>query len=558
MKRLTILLIIFIFTFTIFASPPHPELIKQYREEGRLHELEKKMNMMQKRMGRGLLKSSIPTSGTNRVLVILTGFVDTGDTSAAAPVITKGTAGTGIITGILSVIALLLVGMFFAHKKRVPVPAYTLLLLVLTPLLFLYTGCPEEVEKKEPEPKKLHFTTARSEYDEIFNGPLSSGLTMKQYFLDMSNNTLDLSFDIVGPFNVEHGYDYYGKNDADGLDMHPGEFVAEAVDLAEASGVDFSLYDNDGNGEADAVIVIHAGPGEASGAPETAFWAHQFTLSGAAQYNDGPGPRVYDGITINAYTLQPEYVFHTKKPAIGVCCHEMGHLLGLPDLYDTSYETFGVGDWSLMGFGSAGSAEDYNESDPAPLLAWERNYIGGDAWAEIRPLTASTSNITVDKVLTANYAYKVMLKSDDPTTTSFDETQYLIIEAVEGGEDTQWYVPGSGLLITHYHQGIISSYIDQNSINALADSVHGVMVVEANSNNTADMLWDGFGDYFGSAYDLFHYGNNASLSDVASLPNTRYYTGDTVSTKNGSSGVNISNISLNDTFPMTFSLMITP
>ena len=101
----------------------------------------------------------------------------------------------------------------------------------------------------------------------------------------------------------------------------------------------FSVYDNDVDGKADTVIVIHAGSGEEYSGDEDAIWSHNWTLSSASAYGDGEGARNYDSVSIDNYTLQPEYNSTPGDSTIGVFCHEFGHVLGLPDLYDTSGET---------------------------------------------------------------------------------------------------------------------------------------------------------------------------------------------------------------------------
>ena len=58
---------------------------------------------------------------------------------------------------------------------------------------------------------------------------------------------------------------------------------------------------------------------------------------------------------------------------IGVICHEMGHFFGLPDLYDYSSTTNGIGDWGIMASGS------WNGSDgksPAHFSAWSKYMLG--------------------------------------------------------------------------------------------------------------------------------------------------------------------------------------
>ena len=72
-------------------------------------------------------------------------------------------------------------------------------------------------------------------------------------------------------------------------------------------------------------------------------------------------PRAPTRTKIYAYLTVPE------DCRIGVCAHELGHLLfGFPDLYDTDYTSEGVGNWCLMGGGSWNGGGDI----PAHPSAW--------------------------------------------------------------------------------------------------------------------------------------------------------------------------------------------
>jgi len=59
-------------------------------------------------------------------------------------------------------------------------------------------------------------------------------------------------------------------------------------------------------------------------------------------------------------------------PTVGVDSHEFGHLLGLPDLYDYSGNSNGVGFYSLMGAGSWGS----KGAIPVHMDAWSKYVLG--------------------------------------------------------------------------------------------------------------------------------------------------------------------------------------
>ena len=133
-------------------------------------------------------------------------------------------------------------------------------------------------------------------------------------------------------------------------------------------------YDTDGDGFVDGIFLIHADCG-AEAEPNAAkrkdmIWSHKWTL---------PTPFVKNGVKVFAYSTEP------ADGKVGVCCHEFGHVLGLPDLYDTSNRSEGVGDWCLMGGGSWGNGG----ANPTRMSCWCLQKLG---W--IKP-TAHTGTKTL-------------------------------------------------------------------------------------------------------------------------------------------------------------------
>jgi immune inhibitor A len=104
--------------------------------------------------------------------------------------------------------------------------------------------------------------------------------------------------------------------------------------------VDFTQYDNDGDGFVEGVFIVHSGQGfEWSGSPDD-IWSHM--------WNTAVPPEV-DGVTVTEYCCQPEYLNIPGDQAIGVYTHEGMHLVfGIPDLYDYDGSSGGLGMWSLM------------------------------------------------------------------------------------------------------------------------------------------------------------------------------------------------------------------
>ena len=265
------------------------------------------------------------------------------------------------------------------------------------------------------------------------NGHIGS---VHDYFKAMSYEKFDLEFDVVGPYNMPKTMAYYGKNDSNGEDVHPGEMIIEACKLADAD-VDFKDYDWDGDGEVDQVYVIYAGYGEASGdGVENTIWPHEWTLSEAKLSGDGKGPQTYDGVTVNTYACSNELkgTYGTQMDGIGTACHEFSHCLGLPDLYDTSGSgNFGMDAWSLMDYGAYNNDGDI----PAAYTAYERMYAG---WLKPTELTSETQVKDMKPITSSSDSY--IIYNDK------NRNEYYILQNIQQ-ESWNSGAYGHGLLIIH-------------------------------------------------------------------------------------------------------------
>ena len=85
----------------------------------------------------------------------------------------------------------------------------------------------------------------------------------------------------------------------------------------------------------------------------------------------------YNGVTINTYGCASELSGKSGSDldGIGTACHEFTHCLGLPDMYDTQGDNYGMAYWDVM---CAGSYND-NSHTPAGYTAYERWFSG---WME--------------------------------------------------------------------------------------------------------------------------------------------------------------------------------
>ena len=311
----------------------------------------------------------------------------------------------------------------------------------------------------------------------------------RQYFEDVSFGQYNPHFDVVGPVTISKEHSYYGENNSKGRDSKPEYMIEEACKLADTEcNVDFSQYDNDGDGYVDFVFVIYAGYGEADGGASTTIWPHAWNLLQAA----GRMCEVDDKI-VDLYACGNELDNYSKThTGIGTFCHEFSHVLGLPDLYVTntaSHTT--MNEWDIMDYGP------YNNegNTPPAYSAYERFFLG---WLQPRLIT-EPENITLEELNSSNTALMITegdsanLIGNDPNPTTF----YMLENRQKEGWDE--HLPGHGMMLTKIQYNYNRWY--QNTVNN-SSSKMGVDLVEANgkasnSGKATDLFPAGARKYLG-------------------------------------------------------------
>lgn len=325
------------------------------------------------------------------------------------------------------------------------------------------------------------------------------------YFNYQFQGKTTFEFDVSEIVTVSRNMSYYFANN-NGSDVRPEQFVKEACELASRAGTDFSQYDNDGDGEADNVFVIVAGENEAEGGPANTLWPHQWYLK------DGGGIVLsLNNTIVNNYAMSTELGHDLNSgqwvfTQIGVFCHEYGHAMGLPDLYDTDGEDSGgetVGLYHDLNVMDGGS---YNNSSntPAGYTALDRDLLGIG-----NPKAFTSGTLTLEPINESNAYYK--LKTDNPG-------EYFLFEC---RDNSLWdrYIGGKGMLVYH---------IDASQNNSGQSTWQGRSVTAAERwqsneiNNNPDHMcvrlivpratFNGFG---GPSL-FFPYGNKSSLGPKTS------------------------------------------
>lgn len=248
----------------------------------------------------------------------------------------------------------------------------------------------------------------------------------RDYFVQNSSGIFLPDFDVYGPVTLSQPVKYYGGNDRWGNDEAPHKMIIEACQLLDSE-VDFSLYDRDGDGTIDNVFVFYAGRGEATSGGANTVWPHSARITEWEPMTE----YLFDGVMLDSYACTNEQVGnHTC--GIGTFCHEFSHVLGLPDLYATSYSTaFTPGDWSLLDSGSYNNGE----KTPAGYSIFERYALG---WIDPKVITGAEQEITLRNVA----------ENDGGIIATARENEFFLLE---NRQQTGWdtYIPGHGMLVWH-------------------------------------------------------------------------------------------------------------
>ncbi len=330
----------------------------------------------------------------------------------------------------------------------------------------------------------------------------------KEYFDDQFGGAIEFSFDVSPIVTLPANMKFYGGNGDDDNDSNPQQMVIDACEEADKD-VDFSLYDDDGDGTVDNVFIFFAGGDEAEGAGSDRIWSHSwYIFSGAGR------KLVLDGKTIDRYACTSELTRIYISPSnhqdalagIGTFCHEYFHTFGIPDMYDTDYEESGgqaAGLWGSTSLMDSGNQNNYGNTPPY-LNAVEREVLGIS-----EPVTIRTNGSYSLEPIHLNGKY-YRLDTDH-------EDEYYIIEC-RSKEGWDKHCGGSGMLVYH---------IDKSRRNAGYSDAYGTGATafdrwgnynEVNSRPDhqcadlieADARQDGFG---AGETEAFH----ASLDNVSGI-----------------------------------------
>lgn len=317
--------------------------------------------------------------------------------------------------------------------------------------------------------------------DLLFSSGVYSTGSMRDYFREVSYGTLDITGDILGWYHMPQPYSYYVDNQ-NGFGTYPKnvqKLIEDAIDAANPD-VNYADYDSDGDGYVDALFVVHAGVGAETTSRTDQIWSHRWTIS----------DRAVDGVKIRDYTCEAE------DGKIGLFCHELTHMFGIPDLYDTDYSSRGIGKWCIMAAGSWNGGG----ATPAHHSAWVKKTLG---WVTPTNPTADQNGISLPDIETNTKMYRLW------TGGSVGKEYFLVENRQKKGFDSQ--LPTSGLAIWHIDENQTTNSDETHYLVAL-DQADGNKDLENNTNS-------------GDAGDVYRGTSGNSTFDVSSTPNSKSYSG---------------------------------
>lgn len=339
--------------------------------------------------------------------------------------------------------------------------------------------------------------------------------SVRDYFYDVSGGNLEYTNIVTAYVRVPYTKAYYQEGgDGDCTDGYGyiRDLVRDAIRGAIDLGYDFtSLTRENWNNRVKCLNIFYAG-GTSCGWAK-GLWPHRSSIGNWTSPN---GTVFHDYQMTNIGT----------SLSIGTFCHENGHMmLNWPDLYDYGDDGIiakGLGAYCLMSGG--------NSKNPSPPNAYLRIDAGWFAPTIINNMSVGTK-LTVPEDPFDLSVVSTCYKYEKPGST---QEFFLIENCQKNGRRER--LPDSGLMIWH----VDTSSETSNEYQDMTPQKHYKVSLEQ-----ADGMFhlETAGSTGSGANDLFHAGNNDTLSDNT-LPDSKWWDG-------SDSGLYISKISGNS-LNMTF------
>lgn len=314
----------------------------------------------------------------------------------------------------------------------------------------------------------LRFSAAQLQHAIFDTTHTTATGSMPDYYAWASRGALRLRGEVVAAVVLPHPENYY-VNDSYGLNAlttpnNNWGLIRDAVLAADPS-VNWNRYDRDGDGFVDMLWVVHAGLGAELTGNRRNFFSNTarlgtgWSFGGVVETGDLINGAATQKVRVDRFSVLPEISGFEPGTLseIGVYCHEFGHALGLPDLYDTSAlggtSNVGPGNWSLMSTGAYGG-DGHSPDYPVHPGAWPSLYLG---WASAaRPSRDSLATLT--PTVAGGQIVEFSFQGEP-------DAQHFLVESRERtGFDRN--LPSGGLVMYQVDDAAIGSRLAANRVNS--------------------------------------------------------------------------------------------
>lgn len=386
------------------------------------------------------------------------------------------------------------------------------------------------------------------------------------YWRTVSENRVTIRYRVWpeeqnGAYHMSNTFYKYGNGRSDEQTYQKlADLFREAIETCkqqEGGNINFADYDT--------FMIIHAGIGKETSDMLNDIPSAYLNTNDFEKYLGGPP--VVDGVTINNGIIVPEMTTDNGLAGLnGIMAQMFGHRLGLPSLSNNEDGLPGAGGWSLMDTGGMAYGHSTRGFVPTHPDIWSKIKLG---WVQPVVVTSDTTldlaathvdqgiaraikiPITADEYLLLENRERYASRDSLPNVTFSDSDTSGVWMSVDHYDA---YIPGSGVLVWHVNNRIVSDNYANDAINN-DPYRRGIDLLEADGRQDIGVSF-GFGDprsEYGEGYDgdTYKKGGTDTLSPATSPNSGSMWGGDSgITVKVNSNAGDVMNVTISFASPI--------